>query len=358
MSKFLNRKLKFVGIVAFLLVGMIVAGLILAFVSKRSPEGPLLDLVLPGASDSNNQAISETAPFAELTIPFLRNKSYEGKLGPLNLESDKANYKSYLTDYDSDGLKINAQLTIPKGVKPSGGWPAVVFVHGYIAPTTYTTLGRYVNYVDYLASNGLMVLKIDLRGHGDSEGEPGGAYYSSDYVIDTLNAYNALTGLSDVDSSRVGLWGHSMAGNVLMRSIVVKRDIPVAVIWGGAGYTYTDLREYRLNDNSYRPPSSQSQRRRRRDELFGTHGEFDNNSQFWRSVAPTNYLNEIQTAIQLNHAVDDDVVSVEYSRNLNKLLDQTEIRHEIHEYSSGGHNITGASFSQAMENTLRFLTEY
>lgn len=340
------------------LVVVIVVGLLFANISKQSIRGPFLDLTLSGAGEDSDEVLSENVPFVELTIPYLRNKKYEGKLGERRLESEKDSYTSYLTDYDSDGLRINAQLTIPKGVKPLAGWPAVVFVHGYIVPTTYTTLGKYVSYVDFLASNGVIVLKIDLRGHGESQGEAGGAYYSSDYVIDTLNAYNAVLHLAEVDSSKVGLWGHSMAGNVLLRAIAVKKDIPVAVIWGGAGYSYMDLREYRLNDNSYRPPSTQSQRQRRRDELFGAYGEFDNNSQFWRSVAPTNYLNEITTAIQLNHAVDDDVVSVEYSRNLGKLLDQADIRYEIHEYGSGGHNISGASFTRAMQNTVRFLTEY
>ncbi len=318
-------------------------------------------LNMSGGVFNNEQQVTsdnQPMPFEELTIPYLRTKMYESDLGELVLNSQETLYKSYLTSYQSDGLKINAQLTVPTGQSSVEGWPAIVFVHGYVAPTTYTTLGKYVAYVDYLASNGIVVLKIDLRGHGLSEGEAGGAYYSSDYVIDTLNAYSALSKFPGVNSKKIGLWGHSMAGNVVMRSIAVKTEIPVAVIWAGAGYTYTDLREYRLNDNSYRPPSTQSQRQQRRTELFNTYGEFDNQSDFWRTVAPTNYLSEIKTAIQLNHSIDDGVVGVEYSRNLNALLDKSNIRHELNEYQSGGHNINGSSFGEAMRNTLRFLTQY
>ena len=69
-------------------------------------------------------------------------------------------------------------------------------------------------------------------------------------------------------------------------------------------------------------------------------------------------MNEIKTAIQLNHSIDDVVVGFEYSRNLNALLDESDIRHELYEYQSGGHNISGSSFGGAMRNTLRFLTDY
>ncbi len=347
-----NRKL----IVCVLVVLSIIFAIGITLLLKKDENGFIGSVEIFNSGQQDNY--DQPKPFEDLTIPFLRTKIYDSELGELVINSQEFLYSSYLTSYQSDGLKINAQLTVPKGQPPIDGWPAVVFVHGYIAPTTYTTLGKYVSYVDYLARNGIVVLKIDLRGHGDSEGEAGGAYYSSDYVIDTLNAYSALSKFPNVNSKKVGLWGHSMAGNVVMRSIAVKTDIPVAVIWAGAGYTYTDLREYRLNDNSYRPPSTQSQRQRRRTELFNTYGEFDNQNDFWKTVAPTNYLNEIKTAIQLNHSVDDDVVGVEYSRNLNMLLDQSSIRHEFYEYQSGGHNINGSSFGEAMRNTVRFLTEY
>lgn len=294
-------------------------------------------------------------PFYEMTIPGLRAREYESNLGDLERYSSSGNYTSYLTSYDSDGLKINGLLTIPTGEEPLGGWPAIVFVHGYIAPTIYETTEKYVEYVNYLARNGFVVFKIDLRGHGDSEGEPSGGYYSEGYVVDTLNAYNALENAEFVNSEKIGLWGHSMAGNVLMRAFAARPEIPAVVVWGGAGYTYKDLQDYRINDNSYRPPTnSNSERARKRQALRDAHGDFTLDSDFWKKVAPTNYLNDLKGAIEIHHAVDDDVVSVEYGRNLNSLLNETDVVHEFFEYSSGGHNITGTAFAQAMQRTVEF----
>jgi predicted esterase len=59
----------------------------------------------------------------------------------------------------------------------------------------------------------------------------------------------------------------------------------------------------------------------------------------------------------VHHAADDPVVSIGYSRNLMSVLDQTGIPHELFEYQSGGHNLTGPSFTQAMQRSADFFRE-
>ncbi|MBI2031856.1 MAG: alpha/beta fold hydrolase [Candidatus Levybacteria bacterium] len=303
--------------------------------------------------------ISQTPfPFQEMTIPYLRARSYESSLGKLSQATETATYIGYLTSYDSDGLEVNGYLTIPKADIPENGWPAIIFVHGYIPPKNYRTLENYSTYVDYLAKNGFVVFKIDLRGHGTSEGEPGGGYYSSDYIIDVLNARAALKNSDFVNSEKIGLWGHSMAGNVVSRALAASPEISATVIFAGAVYTYEDFSQFRIQDSSYQPPNEDSQTRRKRNELFEKYGQFDPNSSFWKQVPMTNYLGDIKGAIQINHALDDNVVDTRYSRNFNSILDNTDIPHELNEYASGGHNFTGASFNQSMQNTVSFFQKY
>ncbi len=306
----------------------------------------------------NTKPSPASLPFYDITVPYLRSRGYKSNLAQLHLQSEFPSYFSFLTSYNSDGLKINGLLTKPAGETPKEGWPAIVFVHGYIPPNQYQTLERYPDYIDYLARNGLVVFKIDLRGHGNSEGQPGGGYYSSDYVIDTLNAYSALESSNFVNPKKIGLWGHSMAGNVVMRAFAAKPDIPAVVIWSGAGYTYTDLSQYGISDSSYRPQPSDTERQRKRQQLSQIYGDPKDGNPFWNLVAPTNYLNDLKGAVQLNHAVDDEIVNIEYSRNLNKLLDSTKVPHELFEYPSGGHNIKGDYFNQALQNTVNFYNKY
>jgi len=357
LEKNLNKK-KFSKIlisVSLPLFGLIVA---LGYYIYATNSPSQTEIATPNVKVENNAEVTEDVPFKEMTIPYLRSRNYESDLSELTPYSSNANYTSYLTSYSSDGFKINGLLTRPIGQMPAGGFPAIVFVHGYIPPANYQTTGEsYSDYVDYLARNGFVVFKIDLRGHGNSEGEANGAYYSGDYIIDVLNARNALQKLDFVAPSKIGLWGHSMGGNVVFRSFVASSDIPAVVIWAGAVYTYEDMRELGIDDDSYRPPTDNSERQRRRELLFNTHGEFDSGSEFWRTVVPTNYLDGLSGAIQLNHAVNDDVVNIEYSRNLDKILNGTNIDHELNEYQSGGHNISGGAFNQAMQNTVRFFNE-
>ena len=296
-------------------------------------------------------------PFEELTIPYLRDRDYKSSLGDLTKTDESSTHTTYLTSYTSDGLKINGLLTQPKDDMPKGGWPAVIFIHGYIPPTKYKTESNYVSYVNSIARQGFVVFKIDLRGHGTSEGEPGGSYYSSDYIIDTLNARAALQNSNFVNPNKIGLWGHSMAGNVVMRSIAVEPNIPAAVIWAGAVYTYEDMLKYGLNDNSYRPPALVTQRQRNRQRIRDLYGEFEASNAFWKKIAVTEYIPDIKTSIQFHHAIDDAVVNIGYSRDIMKLLKAQNVESELFEYSTGGHNIVGGNFNLAMQRTIDFYKE-
>jgi len=315
---------------------------------------------LPGRVDEIMQKSSPSPtpfPFQEMTIPYLRNRTFQSQLGITEKYLDEGSYTSYLTSYDSDSYKINGLLTIPNSDRPEEGWPAVVFVHGYIPPQSYKTTQNYASFIDRLAKNGLVVFKIDLRGHGDSEGMASGAYYSGDYVIDTLNAYTALQQSEFVNRNKVYLWGHSMAGNVVFRSFVANADIPKVVIWAGAVYTYDDMAKYRISDNSYQPPPQESERRRKRQKLFNAYGEFDKNNYFWRLVVPVNFLEGTTGSLQIHHAVDDNVVNIGYSRDLVEILKNSDVTTEFFEYQNGGHNISGINFDVAMERTVNFFLD-
>lgn len=338
---------------------LIILGIVFFYLLQiRTTKQGLENSLTSSVDTSVPDALQIPEEFKNMTIPALRAREYKSSLGEREQTAQYANYTEYLTSYDSDGLKINALLTVPTTEKPEKGFPAIVFVHGYIPPTLYKTREKYIAYVDYLARNGFVVLKIDLRGHGDSEGEAGGGYYGSDYIVDTLNARAALQNTNYVNKNAIGMWGHSMAGNILLRSVAAKQDIPAIVIWAGAVYTYEDQRKYGISDNSYRPPQVSTPTQNKRRLLFEKVGSPSATSKFWQEVAPTNYLGDIKGAIEIHHAVNDDVVNIGYSRDLMALLDKTQVPHELFEYPTGGHNIDPPSFDLAMQRTVEFYKKY
>lgn len=317
--------------------------------------------------DNNQEAVIERVQsilpksfkndqFYPMTIPYLREREYDSELTNISEFSRNTSYTAYTASYNSDGFRVNGYLTIPNSEGPH---PAIVFIHGYIPPTVYKTTQNYTNYVDYFARNGFVVFKPDLRGHDTSEGDAFGAYNSGDYIIDTLNAYSALQKHEAVNEKAVGLWGHSMGGNVTFRSFVAKQNIPAVVIWAGAVYTYEDMQLFGIDDNSYRPPVDNTKRDKYRQELRAAHGAFNKEDEFWQTVVPTNYLEGVSGNIQIHHAIDDTVVDIGYSRNLKSLLENNPtISIDVREYSSGGHNIIAPAYDTAMQESVQFFKNH
>jgi hypothetical protein len=199
-----------------------------------------------GTTEQNlGELVNEPNP---LSIEYMRKQEYPGS--EIVIEQTLpagSNYDRYIASYKSDGLKIYGLLTVPQGdpstdstgtstelsrtsspqassglKRPEGGWPVIIFNHGYIQPEQYRAEEKYVAYTDAFSRNGYIVFKPDFRGHGNSEGNPEGAYYSPAYTVDVLNAVSSIKKYKDpsigsgvvADPNRIGMWGHSMEGMI------------------------------------------------------------------------------------------------------------------------------------------------
>lgn len=295
-----------------------------------------------------------------LSITAMRVKPYPGS--DLNIEqtlSDGSNYHQYIASYLSEGLKIYGLLTVPIGNPPVGGWPAIIFNHGYIPPNQYRTTERYVAYVDAFARNGYLVFKSDYRGNGSSEGQPEGAYYSPAYATDVLNALSSVKKYPGVNPNKIGMWGHSMGGNITLRSLVVDpKDIKVAVIWGGVVGTYDDLMNNWQRSVSYNPPPNElALRNRYRQNLVAQFGTPKSNPSFWNSIDPNSYLSDVSAPIQLDVGGSDEEVPVVFSQGLNDRLKAAGKTVEIYTYPGADHNIS-QDLGLALQRSVNFFDKY
>ncbi|HUV28801.1 MAG TPA: alpha/beta fold hydrolase, partial [Anaerolineales bacterium] len=273
--------------------------------------------------------------------------------------ADRSNYHQHLVSYISEGSKIYGLLTIPFGESPEGGFKAIVFNHGYIPPTDYRTTERYIAYVDHLARSGFVVFKIDYRGHGDSQGEPSGSYFSPGYTIDSIAALKSLQMMDIIDPQGIGMWGHSMAGNLVLRAMLIEPDIKAGVILAGAVYSYDDFVEYGITDNTYRPPATPetqggSVRRSRSREIIEEFGLPDTQVDYWQAVSLTENIAYLKSPLQLHHAEDDAVVNIGYSIDLSAVLLENGKEFEFYSYEGGGHNLISPYFNQAIQRTVEF----
>ncbi len=295
-----------------------------------------------------------------LSISQMRTKSYPGSDIQIetNLEPTGA-YDQFVTSYQSEGFKINALLTVPKGQKPSSGWPVVIFNHGYIPPEQYQTTERYVAYVDAFARNGYIVFKPDYRGNGQSEGQPQGAYYSPAYATDVLNALSSVKNYKDADGAKIGMWGHSMGGNITLRSLEVSPDIKAAVIWGGVVGSYDDL----INHWRRRTPFASSSRElvfrnQYRESLLKQFGQPSVNPDFWNKIDPFYNVSQIIAPVQLHAGTSDEEVPVEFSQKLKDQLEKNGKSVEFYTYEGANHNISSPAFELAMKRSVAFFDKY
>lgn len=312
-------------------------------------------LPVPSRTAAEIPAASPTPP-SPLSIPALRARDYPGS--DIRIEqilTPGANYQRYIVSYQSDGLKIFALMTVPNGVKPSTGWPVILFNHGYISPEQYHTTERYVAYQDALARAGYITFKSDYRGNGNSEGTPSG-HFAPGYTIDVLNGMGSLKKYPDADPKRIGMWGHSLGGEIVVRSMVVSKDIKAGVIWAG---TVAPVSEQlgMWGGGSRGGPSSLHAAPRGGNDLTQQYGTPEQNPEFWASLSPTSYLADLSGPLQLHHGTADEEVPLRFSETLFNEINKRGLPIEFYTYPGSNHNIS-QGFNLAMQRTVTFFDKY
>lgn len=283
-------------------------------------------------------------PLHPLSIAAMRARDYPGS--DLVVEQTLApgpNYSQHVVSYRSEGLRIYALLTVPRGQRSPTGWPVVVFNHGYIPPAQYRTTERYIAYVDAFARNGYIVIKPDYRGHGSSEGEAGGGYGAPDYVVDVMNALESVRRWPDADPDRVGMWGHSMGGQITLRAMVISDAVKAGVIWAGVVASYPDLLAHwgRRTAVSAGPAGAvPAPAANWRSRLVAEFGSPDLNPEFWNSISANSYLSDLAGPVQLHHGTADASVPLRMSETLEQQIGDAGGTAELFSYPGDDHNLS------------------
>jgi dipeptidyl aminopeptidase/acylaminoacyl peptidase len=296
-------------------------------ISRPAPDGSLTDAALT--------ALVARQP---ISVQALRTRKYPGSALTVrqNLRAG-VNYSRQVVSYQSDGLRINALLTVPSGTPPTGGWPAIVFNHGYIPPAEYRTTERYVAYQDAFARAGFVTLKSDYRGHGSSEGEARGGYNDPGYTVDVLNAAASLKADPRVNPARLGLWGHSMGGQLSLRAMLVDDSFKAASLWAGV------IASYDVLATDWNPPAN------------GPKPTLDRlNRRYLRALSPNSLLRELNgRPIQLHHGTNDADVPYAFQKALADDLRAAGQGVEAYRYEGDNHNLS-QNLSTALRRSVAF----
>jgi predicted acyl esterase len=131
-----------------------------------------------------------------------------------------------------DGVSIAATLYLPEGAAPSGGWPAIVFLHAFGRDRSdMNALVEGYGLVDQVYA----ILTYDARGHGSSTGLVTVA--GPREVADARTVHAWLAARPDVADTKIGAWGISYGGGTIFNSLVA--GVPWAAVV--TVETWTDL---------------------------------------------------------------------------------------------------------------------
>ncbi len=299
-------------------------------------------------------------PFAWMFLPALEHRSYPGsKITIEKTLSPGINYNQYLTSYYSDGLKIYALLTVPKQATPSGGFPVILFNHGYVPPKQYNTQTSYAKYVDALATQGYIVFKPDYRGNGKSQGSPAQSFISPEYIIDDMNALSSIKKFKLANTNKIGIWAHSMGGNITLYDLVISKNIKAAVIWSGMVGSYAETlnwweksNKHNFNNKSYVNTAKVV------NNIIKFIGTPESNPFIWQFIDPSADISDITSPVQIDAGLDDKTLPVQFSIDFAKRLEKAHKTVQLNLYPGEGHSISGPHFTQAMQKSIEFFNKY
>jgi len=145
----------------------------------------------------------------------------------------------------NDGVTLAGTLTVPEDHEQPA--PAVVIVSDFGATDRDGVVGTpgdpvYADLAEELARQGMVVLRYDKRGVGDSEPAPEGQPLTFQHRVDDAEA--ALDYLSDraeVDGQRMALVGHGVGGIAGMRLASNGAGLSGLVLIGTAGRPYVEV---------------------------------------------------------------------------------------------------------------------
>jgi uncharacterized protein len=125
----------------------------------------------------------------------------------------------------SQGLNCAGWLYIPDDLLTGERRPTIVMAHGFSAVKE-----MYLDaFAEVFVAAGFVTLVFDYRYQGASEGEPRGRIIPSEQHEDYRNAITWVSLRSEVDPSRIGVWGSSYSGAHVLHLAAFDKRIKAAV---------------------------------------------------------------------------------------------------------------------------------
>ena len=146
--------------------------------------------------------------------------------------------------FDSKGLRCSAWLYVPDE-RIDQKLPAIIMAHGFSCVKEQTL----PDVAELFVAAGFVTLLFDYRFFGDSEGEPRNQLFPLEMVEDYRNAITWLSEQKEVDPQRIGIWGTSYSGGLVL--YVGTFDKRVKAVVAVVPYTFSPESQRAINPENW-----------------------------------------------------------------------------------------------------------
>jgi len=312
---------------------------------------PASDAPSPSSSPSDAPEPANARPVSVLGLADQEHTGDRLRLGAVRERT--AAYTSYDVTYRSrsttargeEAYTISGVLNVPTG---KGPFPAVVLAHGYIDPAIYVRGQGMTRERGYLATRGYIALHVDYRNHAESDDDQ---FFQLrmrlGYSSDVINAVKALLGAAGVpvDDERVFLFGRSMGGGVIMKSLVAEPGL----VQGAALWASVSSLEGENYNRFIRPDPEDDDLR---SELSDRYGSPAQNPQFWQENSSRPHFDRITEPVLLVHGRSDETCPPRWATATLSAMTKAGVDARLQWYGDG--HAFGPAFEAAMNRTIRF----
>lgn len=302
---------------------------------------------------------------APLSIDALRHTHFAASLVVEKPLDTGPGFTAYLVSYRSAGLKVYAMVAVPATTPPAAGFPVLIANHGtHPNPPTYgiskagidSRPGDYYRSVPALyTARGFLVVMPDYRGHNISEGIEfaRGFLASSYYTEDVLALLSALPSLEHADVHNVFMWGHSLGGEVTLRTLLATKAVKGAALWSAVGsdiweqaYHYARAQNPTAMAGATIPNSGIDTLRH---DIAEIGGHYD-----WEARQPWRHLQYLQTPVIIQQSVEDNEVPYAWSERLATELHLRGLPYVLYSYQGSDHFLEPPVREEAADRDATF----
>jgi len=235
---------------------------------------------------------------------------------------------------DDDKATLFYKIYKPNYMEPGKKYPVIVNVYGGPHAQRVTNTWQGANFTQYMVQQGYIVFQLDNRGsnyRGTAFEFPIHEKLGDIEVIDQVTGVKFLHTLTFVDKERIGIYGHSYGGYMVLMSLFKASD------YFKAGVSGAPVTDWLLYDTHYT-------------ERYLGHPKTNPSAYEQSSVFP--YAYQLKSPLLIYHGMADDNVLFTNTTKLIKTLQDENKLFELMTYPGSKHSMRGKRVKTHLNNTI------